>query len=163
MSDYGDNDYSDPGNFDDDNMGDDMDDGDQESDEASSRSGDEVDSSEDSNPSETESESQSEVDKDEYPEEMVIIKDQDRDQQASKTKVTPPFLTKYEKARIIGTRALQIAQNSPIYVETDDKDYDPIAIAEKEFVQKKIPFIIRRYLPNKEYEDWALDELEVLD
>jgi len=43
------------------------------------------------------------------------------------------------------------------------EDYDPIAIAEKEFVQKKIPFIIRRYLPNKEYEDWALGDLEVLD
>jgi len=43
------------------------------------------------------------------------------------------------------------------------EDYDPIAIAEKEFVQKKIPFIIRRFLPNKEYEDWALGDLEVLD
>jgi len=36
-------------------------------------------------------------------------------------------------------------------------------IAEKEFYAGKIPFIIRRYLPNKSYEDWALYELKSLD
>lgn len=36
---------------------------------------------------------------------------------------TPPFLTKYEKARVIGTRALQISKNSPIYVDPSTKQY----------------------------------------
>ena len=42
-------------------------------------------------------------------------------------------------------------------------DYDPIAIAEKELVEKKIPFIIRRYLPDNTYEDWNANDLIRLD
>ena len=40
-------------------------------------------------------------------------------------------------------------------------EWDPLKIAEKELREKKIPFIIRRYLPNNSYEDWKLDELEI--
>jgi DNA-directed RNA polymerases I, II, and III subunit RPABC2 len=36
---------------------------------------------------------------------------------------------------------------------------DALKIAEKELAEKKIPFIIRRYLPDGSYEDWKLDEL----
>lgn len=36
---------------------------------------------------------------------------------------------------------------------------DPIVIAEKELRERKLPFIIRRYLPDGSYEDWSLDEL----
>jgi DNA-directed RNA polymerase I, II, and III subunit RPABC2 len=38
-------------------------------------------------------------------------------------------------------------------------DTDPLVIAEKELREKKIPFIIRRYLPDGSYEDWKVDEL----
>ncbi|CAD8071212.1 unnamed protein product [Paramecium primaurelia] len=77
-------------------------------------------------------------------------------------RITPPFITKYELARVIGTRALQISKNSPIYVDPKDS-IDPINIAEQEFNENKIPFIIRRYLPNGNFEDWELQELERLD
>ncbi|CAD8171448.1 unnamed protein product [Paramecium pentaurelia] len=77
-------------------------------------------------------------------------------------RITPPFITKYELARVIGTRALQISKNSPIYVDPKDS-IDPITIAEQEFNENKIPFIIRRYLPNGNFEDWELQELERLD
>ncbi|VWU49180.1 DNA-directed RNA polymerases I, II, and III subunit RPABC2, putative [Hepatocystis sp. ex Piliocolobus tephrosceles] len=87
-------------------------------------------------------------------------------------RITSPYLTKYEKARIIGTRALQISMNAPLTIHIDtqtDKNgkseydnylnNDPLVIAEKELYNKSIPFILRRYLPNGSYEDWRLDEL----
>ncbi|CAD8077322.1 unnamed protein product [Paramecium primaurelia] len=77
-------------------------------------------------------------------------------------RITPPFLTKYERARVIGTRALQISKNSPIYVDPKETT-DPILVAQQELNENKIPFIIRRYLPNGNFEDWELQELERLD
>ena len=78
-------------------------------------------------------------------------------------RTTTPFLTKYEKARIIGARALQISKNAPILVNTTQEDTDPILIAEKELRCGKIPFIIRRFLPDGSYEDWAVKELKLAD
>ena len=77
-------------------------------------------------------------------------------------RTTTPFLTKYEKARVIGARALQISKNAPILVAAQDET-DPILIAEKELREHKIPFIIRRYLPDGSYEDWAVRELKLSD
>lgn len=76
-----------------------------------------------------------------------------------KERITTRFLTKYEKARILGARALQISKNAPIMVEIEPGECDPLKIAEKELVERKIPFIIRRYLPDGSYEDWKVDEL----
>ncbi len=42
-------------------------------------------------------------------------------------------------------------------------DVDPIQIAEKELLQNKIPFIIRRYLPDGSFEDWKVSDLIRLD
>ena len=76
-------------------------------------------------------------------------------------RITTPYMTKFEKARIIGTRALQISMNAPVAIPLDGET-DPLLIAEKELYTKKIPFVIRRYLPNGNYEDWKIDEL-ILD
>ena len=78
-------------------------------------------------------------------------------------RTTPAFMTKYEKARIIGTRALQISKNAPILVDLGKDDIDPILIAEKELAEKKIPFVIRRYLPDGSYEDWKTCELNIIN
>lgn len=59
---------------------------------------------------------------------------------------TIKITTKYEKARLISTRAEQIAQGSPVMVDTDG-EVDPIKIAFMEYDQKRIPDIIVRYLP----------------
>ena len=75
---------------------------------------------------------------------------------------TIPFLTKYEKARIIGKRAMQISKGSPPLVEIGDLE-SPIDIARKELTERKIPFIIRRPLPDGSYEDWRVDELRILE
>lgn len=86
-------------------------------------------------------------------------------------------MTKYERARVLGTRALQISMNAPglkmpffnvklhlmfwfttVTVEIGGET-DPLKIAMKELRERKIPMIIRRYLPDGSFEDWSLDEL----
>ncbi|KAK3091566.1 hypothetical protein FSP39_020846 [Pinctada imbricata] len=75
-----------------------------------------------------------------------------------KKRITTPYLTKYERARVLGTRALQIAMCAPVMVELEGET-DPLVIAMKELKARKIPIIIRRYLPDGSFEDWAVDEL----
>ncbi|XP_019149764.1 PREDICTED: DNA-directed RNA polymerases II, IV and V subunit 6A-like [Ipomoea nil] len=75
---------------------------------------------------------------------------------------TSKYMTKYERARILGTRALQISMNAPVMVELEGES-DPLEIAMKELRERKIPFTIRRYLPDGSYEDWGVDELIVED
>ncbi|KAI8619274.1 RNA polymerase, subunit omega/K/RPB6 [Chytriomyces sp. MP71] len=73
-------------------------------------------------------------------------------------RMTTPYMTKYEKARVLGTRALQISMNAPVMVDLNGES-DPLLIAMKELREKKLPLMIRRYLPDGSYEDWAVDEL----
>ncbi|VEL39620.1 unnamed protein product [Protopolystoma xenopodis] len=73
-------------------------------------------------------------------------------------RITTPYLTKYERARVLGARALQLSMSAPVMVELDGET-DPLKIAEKELRANKIPIIIRRYLPDGSFEDWSLDEL----
>ena len=77
-------------------------------------------------------------------------------------RTTSKFMTKYEKARVLGTRALQISMNAPVFVDVSSKT-DPLEIAMAELKAGKIPFIIRRRLPNGSYEDWKVSELIVDD
>lgn len=76
----------------------------------------------------------------------------------AKPKITTRYLTKYERARLLGTRALQLSQNAPPLVEVDGET-DPLKIAAKELRERKLPLIVRRYLPDGSFEDWSLDEL----
>eukprot|EP00834_Sanchytrium_tribonematis_P002804 NODE_94_length_21525_cov_0.751003.p14 type:complete len:163 gc:universal NODE_94_length_21525_cov_0.751003:11250-10762(-) len=90
---------------------------------------------------------------------LNLVKSADDDTiEIPKEKTTTPYMTKYERARILGTRALQISMNAPVLVDTAGET-DPLRIAEKELLEKVIPLIIRRYLPNGEYEDWPVREL----
>ncbi|KAI0543229.1 RNA polymerase Rpb6 [Xylaria digitata] len=73
-------------------------------------------------------------------------------------RTTTPYMTKYEKARILGTRALQISMNAPVLVDLEGES-DPLQIAIKEMNEKKIPLIVRRYMPDGYYEDWTCEEL----
>ncbi|CAB9512311.1 and III subunit RPABC2 [Seminavis robusta] len=79
---------------------------------------------------------------------------------AASERITTRYLTKYERARVLGTRALQISMNAPVMVDLDGET-DPLRIAEKELRERKIPIIIRRYLPDGSHEDWSIDELIV--
>lgn len=75
---------------------------------------------------------------------------------------TIPILTKYEKARVLGLRAKQIENGSLPLIELDKSIIDPYLIAIRELEQKKIPYIIKRPLPNGASEYWKLKDLELL-
>ena len=72
---------------------------------------------------------------------------------------TSRFLTKYERAKVLGERAIQISNGAKVMVEIEEGVWDPMIIAEKELREKKIEYIVRRYLPDGTYEDWDLKEL----
>jgi DNA-directed RNA polymerase I, II, and III subunit RPABC2 len=73
---------------------------------------------------------------------------------------TIPYLTKYEKARILGQRAKQINSGSPAFVKVPEKVIDGYLIAELELLEKRVPFIIRRPMPNGGSEYWSIKDLE---
>jgi len=75
---------------------------------------------------------------------------------------TVPFLTKYEKARILGERAKQINSGAKPLVSVEPDMIDGYLIALAELEQKKIPFIIKRPLPNNGCEYWKLKDLVIL-
>tara|TARA_B100001093_G_scaffold483518_1_gene516104 strand:+ start:3925 stop:4719 length:795 start_codon:yes stop_codon:yes gene_type:complete len=75
---------------------------------------------------------------------------------------TQPFLSKYEKTRILGQRAKQINMGDDTYIDVPKDVIDGYLIAEMELKQKKIPVIIRRPLPNGSSEYWKLSDLELL-
>ena len=74
-----------------------------------------------------------------------------------KPKKTIPILTKFERARIVGVRLQQIAYGAKPRINTDNcKTIHEIV--DQELIQRKIPFIIRRTLPNGSVEDWKMEE-----
>lgn len=77
-------------------------------------------------------------------------------------RISSPYMTKYERARILGTRALQISMCAPITVELEN-EMDPLEIAKKELKEKKIPFIIKRRLPDGSVELWPIQDLIITD
>ncbi|MEJ2277496.1 MAG: DNA-directed RNA polymerase subunit K [Candidatus Lokiarchaeota archaeon] len=73
-------------------------------------------------------------------------------------KIGPIFLTRYEKARIVGARALQISFGAPILVEKPKDIIDPIKIAQLELKLGILPLTIRRMSPKgEEYQDIPID------
>ncbi|KAJ1649538.1 subunit common to RNA polymerases I, II, and III [Dispira simplex] len=75
-----------------------------------------------------------------------------------KERITTPYLTKYERAKVLGTRALQLSMNAPPMVDIEGET-DAFQIALKELRMRKIPFSIRRNLPDGAYEIWSVNEL----
>lgn len=73
-----------------------------------------------------------------------------------------PFITRYEKAKIIGERATQLSAGAVPLIEVEDNVIDDYIIATNEFNQKKIPFIIKRPMPNGGCEYWRMEDLEIL-
>ncbi len=73
---------------------------------------------------------------------------------------TIPYLTKYERTRILGQRAKQINSGAYPFVKVPENVIDGYIIAEMELKQKRIPFIIRRPLPNGGSEYWKVQDLE---
>ena len=73
--------------------------------------------------------------------------------------IGPPELTKYERARIIETRTLQIAMGAPILIPPEEAPPDPVLIATMELERELLPITIRRTLPDGTYQDIPLKVL----
>jgi DNA-directed RNA polymerase I, II, and III subunit RPABC2 len=75
---------------------------------------------------------------------------------------TYPFLTNFEKTKIIGLRANQISKGSVPFISVPKHITDVRDIARLELEQKRLPFIIKRPLPNGDFEYWRLADLLIL-
>ena len=75
---------------------------------------------------------------------------------------TYPFITKYEKAKIVGVRTKQLNNGADPFIEVNPNIINGYNIALQEFEQKKLPFIIARPLPNGAREYWRLSDLEMI-
>jgi len=73
---------------------------------------------------------------------------------------TIPHLTKYERARILGQRAKQIETGATPFIKVPENVIDGYLIAELELRESRIPFIIRRPMPNGGSEYWKISDLE---
>lgn len=74
-------------------------------------------------------------------------------------RIGPPKLTRFERARIVGARALQVSLGAPILVELPPRVSDPIEIALAELKEGVLPMTIRRTLPDGSYQNISLVDL----
>ena len=72
----------------------------------------------------------------------------------------PPTLTRFEKARIMGARALQLSLGAPVFIEIPKNATTSLEIAMEELNQRVIPIVIRRTLPNSDYQNIPIDKFE---
>ena len=72
----------------------------------------------------------------------------------------PPTLTRFEKARILGARALQLSLGAPHFIEIPKKASTSLEIAMEELNRKEIPIVIRRTLPNGDFQNIPMQQFE---
>lgn len=77
-----------------------------------------------------------------------------------KITIGPPTLTRFEKARIMGARALQLSLGAPPFIEIPETARTSLDIAMEELEQRVIPIIIRRVLPNGDFQNIPIDYFE---
>lgn len=75
---------------------------------------------------------------------------------------TVPILSKYERTKVLGVRTKQINSGAKPFINTEDIVIDGYTIAERELLEKKIPFIIKRPISNNKFEYWKLEDLEIV-
>ena len=74
-----------------------------------------------------------------------------------KIQMGPPTLTRFEKARIVGARALQLSMGAPPFIEIPSSARTSLDIAMVELEKRAIPIVIRRRLPNGDYQNLPID------
>lgn len=79
----------------------------------------------------------------------------------SKKKITSPFMTRYEFARLIAARTVQILSDENF--ECDDGSLNPEEIAIRELHERRIPLVIIRKLPNGKEEVWKVKDMHIRD
>ena len=79
-------------------------------------------------------------------------------EETGKILMGPPTLTRFEKARIMGARALQLSLGAPPFIEIPESAATSLDIAMEELEQRLIPISIRRALPNGDFQNIPLFE-----
>jgi DNA-directed RNA polymerase I, II, and III subunit RPABC2 len=74
-----------------------------------------------------------------------------------KIAIGPPTLTRFEKARILGARALQLSLGAPPFIAIPANARTSLDIALKELEDRVIPIVIKRRLPNGDYQNIPID------
>ena len=72
----------------------------------------------------------------------------------------PITLTRFEKARIMGARALQLSLGAPVFIEIPKNATTSLQIAMEELKKRVIPIVIKRTLPNEDYQNIPLDKFQ---
>lgn len=75
---------------------------------------------------------------------------------------SPPFLTVYERTKILGTRTNQLAEGAMPFVTVPEYMTQPLEIAKLELEQRRLPFMIKRPMPDGTFEYWRLSDLMIL-
>lgn len=77
--------------------------------------------------------------------------------------LTKNILSKYERVKILGLRSEQLQRGADPYIEIDtSKQFNPREVANEELRQRKLPFMIKRTLPNGTDEYWRLDDMIII-
>jgi DNA-directed RNA polymerase I, II, and III subunit RPABC2 len=79
-----------------------------------------------------------------------------------KNHMSQPFLTVFEKTKVLGFRTNQLAQGARPYIAVPDHVTDCLDIAKMELEQRRLPFIIKRPMPDGTFEYWRLSDLMML-
>ena len=74
--------------------------------------------------------------------------------------IGPPTLTRFEKARIMGARALQLSLGAPVFIEIPKNATTSLEIAMEELKLRVIPIVIKRTLPNGDYQNIPLEQFQ---
>lgn len=93
---------------------------------------------------------------------LTTIKRNDKKEIIDDLHKTIPFMTKFEKAKIIGLRATQLSEGAQPFIKIPNNIISSYVIATMELEQKKIPFIIKRPIPNGGSEYWKIQDLEII-
>lgn len=105
------------------------------------------------------------MEQDQHPEVKPIFRTEVADS-IKEVRTTREYFTKYEYTALIATRAQQLADGAKPLVELAGiKASDPLfvwTVAKREIAQRKLPFLVRRQMPNGTSEFWSAQEMEVM-
>lgn len=84
----------------------------------------------------------------------------EEDKKVPQIQIGPRTITRFETARVLGARALQISMGAPVLADPDEEEgadlSDPLLISQKEIEAGLLPIMIRRFLPDGRYQDIPL-------
>jgi DNA-directed RNA polymerase subunit K/omega len=89
----------------------------------------------------------------------IVVKKRASTRRQEPSLIGPKKLTRFERARVVGARSLQIALGAPVLIDVDPGSLSPIDIATQELEAGALPINIRRTLPDGTSQNIALRTL----